>query len=192
MAVETSNRNRTLQSLRTTLKRHGGAQSSTAFLFSRRGRVIFAAKPGIGVDEVLEAAIEAGAEDVVESEATSLDNSGDPETEGDGSAGGGEYGSGSSGGRGDLLLWTPPSGTARAAKEVGERFGLRVAGSDIVWAPNADTLAAVDRDEEAALLRDALAALREIGDVRAVYANAVRGAAVSDELWAAVEEYLES
>lgn len=180
--VETSNRNRALQALRTTLKRHGGTQSSTSFLFSRRGRVVFAPRRGIGVDEVLEVAIEAGAEDVVESDVESTTRA-----DGEGEAVG-ETGPDAR----SVMLWTPPSGTSFAAKTVAERLGLEVVESDIVWAPNAETMAVVENDAAASVMKDALVALRETPDVRAVYANAARGEGVTEELWSAVEECLEA
>ena len=68
MIVEalTDNRNRTASAVRAILSRNGGALSETgsvAFMFSRAGQIIYKGEAGTA-DEVLEAAIEAGAEDV--------------------------------------------------------------------------------------------------------------------------------
>ncbi|MBN9509019.1 MAG: YebC/PmpR family DNA-binding transcriptional regulator [Alphaproteobacteria bacterium] len=62
----TDNRNRTASDMRATFSRHGGAlgeTNSVAFLFSRLGVVRYAANVA-SEDEMLEAAIEAGAENV--------------------------------------------------------------------------------------------------------------------------------
>jgi YebC/PmpR family DNA-binding regulatory protein len=62
----TDNRNRTAGDVRSALARHGGnlaAEGSVAWNFERRG--VIEVRPGPGEDQVTEAAIEAGAEDVV-------------------------------------------------------------------------------------------------------------------------------
>ncbi|MBV9736166.1 MAG: YebC/PmpR family DNA-binding transcriptional regulator [Acidisphaera sp.] len=67
----TDNRNRTASDLRTAFSRHGGAlgeSNSVAFLFNRLGVLRYPATVG-SADDMLEAAIEAGAENV-ESDAT--------------------------------------------------------------------------------------------------------------------------
>jgi YebC/PmpR family DNA-binding regulatory protein len=62
----TDNRNRTVAEVRHAFSKHGGnlgTDGSVAYLFSKIGVVNFA--PGTSEDEVMEAALEAGAEDVV-------------------------------------------------------------------------------------------------------------------------------
>jgi YebC/PmpR family DNA-binding regulatory protein len=68
MIVEalTDNRNRTASSVRASFTRFGGTLGETgsvAFLFDRVGQIVYAAEAG-SADTVLEAAIEAGADDV--------------------------------------------------------------------------------------------------------------------------------
>ena len=61
----TDNRNRTVAEVRHAFSRHGGnlgTDGSVAYLFARRGVVSFA--PGADADAVMEAALEAGADDV--------------------------------------------------------------------------------------------------------------------------------
>ena len=68
MIVEalTDNRNRTASAVRSIFSKNGGALGETgsvSFMFSRVGQVVYPASAG-DADKVLEAAIEAGAEDV--------------------------------------------------------------------------------------------------------------------------------
>ena len=63
----TDNRNRTAGEVRSAFSKHGGALGETgsvAFMFDRVGEISYAAKVG-SADDVLEAAIEAGADDCV-------------------------------------------------------------------------------------------------------------------------------
>jgi YebC/PmpR family DNA-binding regulatory protein len=62
----TDNRNRTASTVRSTFGKHGGSLGETGsvgFLFERKGQVVYPADAG-SEDEVMEAALEAGAEDV--------------------------------------------------------------------------------------------------------------------------------
>ncbi|MGY6633886.1 MAG: YebC/PmpR family DNA-binding transcriptional regulator [Alkalilacustris sp.] len=62
----TDNRNRTASNVRSTFGKHGGnlgETGSVAFMFERKGQIVYPAAIG-DVETVLEAAIEAGAEDV--------------------------------------------------------------------------------------------------------------------------------
>ncbi|MCC6006851.1 MAG: YebC/PmpR family DNA-binding transcriptional regulator [Rhodobacteraceae bacterium] len=62
----TDNRNRTASNIRSTFGKHGGnlgETGSVAFMFERKGQIIYPASVG-DADTMLEAAIEAGAEDV--------------------------------------------------------------------------------------------------------------------------------
>ena len=66
----TDNRNRTAGNVRSTFGKHGGNMAETgavSFMFDRKGQILYPA--GVGSeDDVLEAALEAGAEDVESSE----------------------------------------------------------------------------------------------------------------------------
>ena len=61
----TDNVNRTVSEVRHAFTRHGGklgTDGSVAYLFTRRGEILF--EPGTDEDQLMEAALEAGAEDV--------------------------------------------------------------------------------------------------------------------------------
>jgi len=61
----TDNRNRTVAAVRHAFSKHGGnlgTDGSVAYLFEKKGVITFA--PGTGEDRVMEAALEAGAEDI--------------------------------------------------------------------------------------------------------------------------------
>src|SRR5262245_111668 len=62
----TDNRTRTVADVRSTFTKHGGnlgGEGSVAFLFKHCGQLVFA--PGTSEDQLMEAALEAGADDVV-------------------------------------------------------------------------------------------------------------------------------
>ena len=62
---QTDNKARTLQDLRTVVKRHGAVSTPTSYLFDKRGRTVFDRdERDLKVDDVLEQAIDAGADDV--------------------------------------------------------------------------------------------------------------------------------
>ena len=72
--VMTDNRNRTVAEVRHAFSKRGGnlgTDGSVAYLFARKGQISFA--PGLDEDEVMEAALEAGAEDVENYEDGSMD-----------------------------------------------------------------------------------------------------------------------
>jgi transcriptional/translational regulatory protein YebC/TACO1 len=65
---ETDNRLRTLTAVRLAVKDAEGREGPSSYLFTKRGRVIVEPKEGVGEEDVLEAALEAGATDVEENE----------------------------------------------------------------------------------------------------------------------------
>ena len=70
----TDNKTRTVADVRSTFTKHGGnlgGEGSVAFLFKHCGQLVFA--PGTDEDRLMEAAIEAGAEDVVASDDGSIE-----------------------------------------------------------------------------------------------------------------------
>jgi YebC/PmpR family DNA-binding regulatory protein len=70
----TDNRTRTVADVRSTFTKHGGnlgAEGSVAFLFKHCGQLIYA--PGTNEDRLMEAAIEAGADDVITNDDGSLE-----------------------------------------------------------------------------------------------------------------------
>jgi len=70
----TDNRNRTASDVRHAFTKHGGnlgTDGSVAYLFTKQGIISF--PPGTSEDQVIEAALEAGAEDVIVNDDSSLD-----------------------------------------------------------------------------------------------------------------------
>jgi YebC/PmpR family DNA-binding regulatory protein len=70
----TDNRTRTVAEVRHAFTKHGGnmgSEGSVAFLFKHVGQLVFA--PGTNEDKLMEAALEAGAEDVVANEDGSIE-----------------------------------------------------------------------------------------------------------------------
>jgi YebC/PmpR family DNA-binding regulatory protein len=70
----TDNRTRTVADVRHAFTKHGGklgTDGSVAFLFKHRGQLIFA--PGTDADKLLEVALDAGAEDVIDDDDGSIE-----------------------------------------------------------------------------------------------------------------------
>lgn len=77
----TDNRNRTASEVRHAFTKHGGnlgTDGSVAYMFSKQGIISFA--PGADEDAIMEAALEAGAEDVVTNDDGSIDIMTTPES----------------------------------------------------------------------------------------------------------------
>lgn len=83
--------------------------TSTSHFFERKGKIVFERADGIGEEEVLEQAIEAGALDV--------------EIEEDGK----------------ILVFTEPSQTTSTADTIAASVGLKVESSDLIWEPKPET-----------------------------------------------------
>ncbi|KAJ4170260.1 hypothetical protein NW754_006400 [Fusarium falciforme] len=160
--AETDNKTRTLHDLRLVVKKAGGVVGSTTFYFTRRGRAVFKTKEGgPSLSDVLDEAIEHdGLEDVEEL----------PE--------------------GDFLVWTQPNTLAAITEAVSKKFELEVLDSDIVWAPNEDTIVSVDKSAEVESLDLLFNGLKEYPEVKAIYAN-VRQGTIEDEEWDRVERNLD-
>tara|TARA_R110000868_G_scaffold144960_4_gene364551 strand:- start:72778 stop:73524 length:747 start_codon:yes stop_codon:yes gene_type:complete len=76
----TDNRNRTVGEVRTVFKKRGGnlgTDGSVAYLFSKQGQLAYAA--GSDEDKIMEAALEAGADDIVTNDDGSIDVTTSPE-----------------------------------------------------------------------------------------------------------------
>jgi len=142
---ETDNRARTLMDLRYIVKRHGGSVTPTGYLFQKKGRIAFEADETKGVDDVLDDAIEAGAEDV--------------EADEDGS----------------IVVWTEPSQTTAAAEALLKSHGLKVESADILWDANEDTKVPLESEDAVTALSAFIAELRENSNVQGVYANVAQG-----------------
>lgn len=143
--IETDNKKRILSDLRFILKTHGASVTPTAYLFKRKGKVVFEKdERGLGVDEVLDEAIEAGAEDV------ETDDSG------------------------NVVVWTNPADTTSTALALSKSLRMSTASSEIIWSPNDDTMAPVDSPETFETVVKLAEALADQQGV-VVYSNLAQG-----------------
>lgn len=159
---ETDSRNRTVADLRNVIRDAGVLPSASAFYFTRRGRVVLRVpEGGPGPAEMFEEAVEQGVEDIEELP-------------------GGEY-----------LLWTEPAHTMPVTRAMSQKSGVEISESDIVSAPNEDTMVDLEGSSRTAeTLEKLLGSLKEFNEVKAIYAN-VRQGSVSDEAWSRIEENLD-
>ncbi len=160
--VETESKLRALQELNLMVKKAKGSAGSSKFFFSRLGRVVFEkGESGLDVDQIMDDAIEAGAED--------LEDDVD----------------------GNIVVWTQPTGTMQVCKAVGDKFGLKILSSDIIWTANEDTKAKLDASDEQISFTELLEALNEHPEIQAVYSNVAKGE-MSDDVWAKIEDNLDT
>lgn len=143
---QTDNKLRTLADLRLLVKEAGGAVSTVGYMFEKKGRVILARKDGVGADEVLEPAIEAGAEDVVELE------------------------------DGRVALFTETAVTKTIGETVAKAMDMDISESEIIYDANEDTLVALDDVEVAEKLGEFVDKVQEVGGIQGVYLNWSKGA----------------
>lgn len=160
--VETDNKLRALQDVNVVLRKHKARITATEFFFSRRGRIVFAKHDTIGLDEMMDNAIELGAED--------LENDEDD----------------------NVIVWTEPTQTMKLAQGLAKDLGLQILSSDIVWFPNEETQAIVDQAADVRALTDLVQELSEMAEVRAIYSNAVKGDGVSEKDWEAFESNMDA
>lgn len=166
---ETDNRLRTMATLKLCLKDAGGTATPSAYLFTKRGRIAFGRKEGIGVEEALEAALEAGALDVEEAEV--------------GQGQDGEQGSG-------LIVWSEPGDTKAVGEAVASALGLEIKASEIVWCPNEDTQVRLSSESAAEDLANFVDDLQDKEmSVQVVAMNVAQGG-VGDEPWRDLRERL--
>lgn len=150
--AETESKLRALQDLKHMVSKAKGTSGSSKFFFTRVGRVVFEKdESGLDVDQIMDDAIEAGAED--------LGNDED----------------------GNIVIWTQPTGTAQVCEAIGSKFNLKIHSSDIMWTANEDTRARLDSSQELVKFTELLEALNEYPDVQAVYSNVARGSMSDEE-----------
>lgn len=160
--AETDNKLRSLHDINATIKKNSGTVTPAKFFFSRAGRAVFARHETLGADQLMDDAIEAGAEDLESDE------------------------------EGNIIVWTQPSQVTQLVKDLAPKFGLETLSSEIIWSPVQDTMAVVDSPDEAKRLAELLSALREHSEVQSIYSNATRGDSLGEEDWFSVEESLDS
>lgn len=64
MECQTENKNRIMADVRMIIQRAGGSLTPTAFSFEKKGKIWFRPHESIGVDEAMDEAIDAGAEEI--------------------------------------------------------------------------------------------------------------------------------
>jgi transcriptional/translational regulatory protein YebC/TACO1 len=142
----TDNKNRTMMDVKLIIKTHGGAVSPTNYLFQKKGRIVFEKdERNLGVNEVMDDAIEAGAEDI------ELDDDG------------------------FTIVWTEPSKTTATATALQDRLGLKVRSSDIIWDANEDTKVNIESEQVAQKLSAFIESLQDNPNVQGIYANVAQG-----------------
>ncbi|KAK5107567.1 hypothetical protein LTR62_001010 [Meristemomyces frigidus] len=150
---ETDNKLRTLADVRLILKEAGGASTPSAYLFEKKGRVVFEAKEGVGVDEALEVALEAGAVDVEVDE------------------------------EGRVVVLSEPGETKAVGEAVAAALGLQIARSNILWDPKEDTKVPVQSEETAISFAGFVDELEDREpSLQAVAMNVAQGS-VDDATW---------
>ncbi|KAF4556717.1 Transcriptional regulator-like protein [Elsinoe fawcettii] len=150
---ETDSRARSLQNLRLVIKRHGGAASPSSYLFKKVGRTVFEEKESMNADDVLEAALEAGALDVEEDS------------------------------DGRVVVLSEPNETRAVGEAIGKALGLDISRSEVVWSPNEETVVPIEDAEMAANFGKFAEALQnEDSTVQGVYMNISRGG-IEEDAW---------
>jgi len=127
--IESDNKTRSIKDLRVVAKKHKALAAPTAFNFTRTGRIVLGPTGDSDpdtveedrFDDVLMAAVEAGAEDVEQ-----LDE-------------------------GNFLLWTQPGSTHYVAQTVAKELELEILESDIIYKPTAEMVALDDEEAAQAL-----------------------------------------
>ncbi|OCK79553.1 YebC-like protein [Lepidopterella palustris CBS 459.81] len=142
---QTDNKLRTLADIRLIIKEHDGTVTPTDYLFGKKGRITFLEKEGVGVDEVLEQALDAGALDVVEGE------------------------------DGKVVVFTETNETKSTAQALSSSLGLEIKETEIIWDPNEETKVGIEDEEAAKRLSKFLDKIRDISGVQGVYMNFAQG-----------------
>ncbi|OCL07187.1 YebC-like protein [Glonium stellatum] len=142
---QTDNKLRTLADIRLLIKEYEGSVTPTTYLFEKKGRIIFREKNGVGIDEVLEEALEAGALDVI------VNN------------------------EGKVVVLTKTNETKSTAQALANSLDLEIDETDIIWDPNEDTKVELKDKEVANHLNGFLEELQEITGVQGVYMNIAQG-----------------
>ena len=114
---QTDQKARVLQDIRHIISRHGGTVTPTAYLFEKKGRIVFDKHYSLNVDDILEEAIEAGALDV------DLNDDG------------------------QLLVDTEPSAISSVAQSLAGTFKLSVQRSSIIYDPSKETMVSLNDDQ---------------------------------------------
>lgn len=142
---QTDHKLRALAELRLIIKESGGTVSTVGYMFEKKGRIILRQKESMGVDEVLEPALDAGVLDVVEDE------------------------------EGRIILYTEPAQTKTTAEKLAKELDMEIEESEIIYDPNEDTRVPLDNETTAKELGSFLDEIQEVQGVQGVYMNWAKG-----------------
>jgi transcriptional/translational regulatory protein YebC/TACO1 len=142
---QTDNKKRSLAEIRLLIKEAGGQVSTVAFMFEKKGRIILRMKDGVGVDEVLEPALEAGVIDVEEDE------------------------------EGRVVLYTESAQTNKIAERLAKELDMEIEESEVIYHPNEDTKVPLEDQGAAKALGDFFDEVQEVPGVHGVYTNWTKG-----------------
>lgn len=157
---ETDSKLRALAAIKLAIKEGGGAATPSSYLFEKKGRIVFDQKDGVGLDEAMEPALEAGATDVDELE------------------------------DGCVAVFAAPEETKTVGEAVSAALGVQIKTSDIFWDPNEDTKTAVPSEEAAQDLAAFADDMREKeSQVHSISMNVSQGS-LSPESWADLQARL--
>ncbi|KAF2710701.1 YebC-like protein [Pleomassaria siparia CBS 279.74] len=147
---QTDNKAKLLAELRLLIKEAGGSVSPISYMFEKKGRVILEKKQAVGVDDVFEAALEAGALDVIEDD------------------------------EGRVVVYTEPAQTIVTAATLEKELEVKVEESEIIWDPNEDTKVPLNDEGAAKELNHFLDALEDVSGIQGVYTNWSKGSISDD------------
>lgn len=138
----TDSKNRTLADTREKLKSFGATVAPTAFMFDRKGKIIFTKEEGQtwNEEEVLDKAIEAGVEDI-EVEDT------------------------------DAIVYTDVDEMATVSDTLSSLLGLKPESQDLVWRPKQDLMVEVKDAEANERLEKLIDRLEEDSSIQDIYLN---------------------
>lgn len=124
-------------------------------MFSKKGKIVFEKKEGVGADEVFEAALEVGALDVDED------------------------------GEGRVVVFTEIGDTKAAGETLSKDLGLDISVSEIIWDANEDTMIELESEDTVATLLDFVDKIegKAGGSVTGVYMNVGPGKELDEDAW---------
>ncbi|KAK4505400.1 hypothetical protein PRZ48_003363 [Zasmidium cellare] len=158
--AETDNKLRTLAEVRLIIKEQGGSTTPSSYLFAKKGKITLEGKEGLGADEALEAALEAGAADVTEDE------------------------------DGRVVIWAEPAETRAVGDAISKALDVQIATSEIIWDPNEETRVGVQDQEAADELASFVDKLHEReSTVQSISLNVSQGN-LSPDAWKELQSQL--
>ena len=139
---QTDSKIRTMADTREKLKYYGATVAPTAFMFDRKGKVVFAKEEGQtwNEEELLEKAIEAGAEDI-EVEDT------------------------------DAIIYTEVNEMSIVSDTLSSLLELKPESQDLVWRPKQDLMVEVKDPEASERLEKLIYRLEEDSSIQDIYLN---------------------